>query len=68
MHGDTLLSMAFMVYFPGISWMSPKWRIVGMTSSSLGVPLTTYTFSLTKFWSHFKGIISTLTGGLRLVK
>lgn len=43
-----------MAYFPGISWMSPEWRIAGMPSSSLGGPLTTYTFSLTKFWPSFK--------------
>ena len=48
--------MAFMTYFPRISWMSPRWRIARMRSSSLGVPLTTYTFSLTKFWPGVKGI------------
>ena len=36
-----------MVYVPGILGVSPKLRIAGTPNNSLGVPLTTYTFSLT---------------------
>lgn len=39
--GGTFSSIAFMVYVPGISCLSRKWRIAVIASSSFGVPLIT---------------------------